>query len=94
MLTGRFSLYLLGMQAGLAVIVVVSATVLGVYGALDSSSLTAIYGAALGFAGGASSSLGALSQAVNGKATISDAALRQAMASPPHPPQADSPEQN
>lgn len=80
----RLPLYLLAMQSGLAALVVIGATVLGIYGAMESDSLTAIYGAALGFAGGAASSLGALTTAVNGKATVSEATLRHAMDSPPN----------
>lgn len=70
------------MHAVLAVVVVVSATVLAAFDVLDSSSVTVIYGAALGFAGGTASSLGSLTTAVNGKATMSDATLRQAIGQP------------
>jgi hypothetical protein len=55
---------------GLALAVVVSATLLGLQGTLDPQALTAILTGALGFAGGASVASGTLGQAVNGKASV------------------------
>lgn len=85
------SMIILGFHGGVAVVVVLAATLLCFHGSLDASAVTAIYGAAIGLAGGASSALGSLSSAVNGKATVSDATLRQAIsggqyADTPHEP--------
>ncbi len=55
---------------GLALAVVISATLLGLQGTLDPQALTAILTGALGFAGGASVASGTLGQAVNGKASV------------------------
>lgn len=88
----RTSLIVLGFHGGIAVVVVLAATILCYHGTLDAAAVTAIYGAAIGLAGGASSALGSLSSAVNGKATVSDATLRQAISGgqssepPPAPP--------
>ena len=69
-MSSRHTVYILGVHGAIALAIVVSATVLGVQGTLDSSALTAIYGALLGFVGGAASSIGSLGAAVNGKAVL------------------------
>lgn len=74
-MTARHSLVLQGIHAGIVIAVLVSVTVLGVQGTLASDSLIAVYGAAIGFAGASASQLGALGQAVNGKAIVSHEAL-------------------
>ena len=74
-MSGRQSLYVLGFHGAIAFACVVCATVLGWQGTLDASAITAIFGAALGFAGGAAASQGSLGAAINGKATVPVAAL-------------------
>jgi len=87
---------------GLALAVVVSATLLGLQGTLDPQALTAILTGALGFAGGASVASGTLGQAVNGKASVPlgyltdrEATIRTALhatsENPAHDPFADVP---
>lgn len=90
-MNARQSMIILGFHGGIAVVVVFAATILCYHGTLDAAAVTAIYGAAIGLAGGASSALGSLAGAVNGKATVSDATLRQAiggttLADEPPPP--------
>lgn len=71
----KTSLIIQGLNAFVVIGVLVSATVLGVQGTLQGESLVAIYGAAIGFAGGAASALGSLGAAVNGKTPLSNAAM-------------------
>lgn len=71
------SLYVLALHGAIALAVVIAATVLAFHGALDAEAATAIFGAAIGLAGGSASSLGALAGAVNGKSTITEASLAQ-----------------
>ena len=80
-MSARHSLIVVGVQAGIVLAAVIAVTILGVEGTLDGQSVVAILGAAIGFAGGAGASVSAVGQAVNGKATVSDATLRQAMSS-------------
>lgn len=86
---GKQSLYVLLIHGGIALAVVCAATLLAYHGALDAEAATAIFGAALGLAGGSASALAALGSAVNGKMTVTPEAvqarevtLRQALASP------------
>lgn len=88
-MNGKQSLYVLLIHGGIALAVVVAATVLAFHGSLDAEAATAIFGAALGLAGGSASALAALGSAVNGKMTVTPEAvqarevtLRQALASP------------
>lgn len=90
------TLYVLVVHGCVAAVVILGASVLAYHGSIDGEALTAIYGAALGFAGASSGAIAAVGQAVNGKATVSDETLRQAMSSPgysmqpndaPEPPQ-------
>lgn len=77
MVSARQSLYLQGIHATIVLAVLISVTVLGVQGTLASDSLIAVYGAAIGFAGASASQLGALGQAVNGKATMTNEAMSE-----------------
>ena len=74
-MSAKHSLYLQGLHAGIVLAVLISVTVLGVQGTLASDSLIAVYGAAIGFAGASASQLGALGQAINGKAVVSNDAI-------------------
>lgn len=74
-MNARQSLYVVAIYAGIAFSVVLSATILGVQGTLDSQTLSNVLMGALGFAGGAAIGAGTLSQAVNGKAVISHAEM-------------------
>lgn len=69
-MSSRQSLYVVAIYAGIAFSVVLSATILGVQGTLDSQTLSNVLMGALGFAGGAAVGAGTLGQAVNGKAVI------------------------
>lgn len=84
-MSNRQPLVVLAIHGGIALVVVLCVTALAWHGSLDAEAATALFGTAVGLAGGSASSIGALAQAVNGKATVSDATLRQAMRSPAAP---------
>lgn len=69
-MTGRQSILILAFHGAIVTVLVIAATVLGFHGTLDASAVTAIFGAALGFAGGTASSLGSLGAVVNGKSVV------------------------
>lgn len=71
----RQALVALAIQGGIVALSVVAVTILGYHGALDAQAVTAILGAAIGFAGAGAASGNSLAQAVNGKATIPEGAL-------------------
>jgi hypothetical protein len=88
----RAPVYVLALHGAIALSVVVAATVLCFHGSLDAAATTGIIGAALGLAGGASSSLGSLGAVVNGHSITSPEAetqrevtLRAAMGANPTP---------
>ena len=82
------SLYVLILHGSIALVVIVAVSALTWHGSLDAEAATALFGTAVGLAGGSSAAVGALTQAINGKATVSDATLRQAIATPGNPPEA------
>lgn len=75
-MTAKQTLYVQAMHGGIVLSAIIAVTVLGAMGELDGQSVVAVLGAALGFAGAAASSSGAIGQAVNGKAVIPDEAMR------------------
>ena len=88
-MNGKQSIYVMIVHGGIALAVVFAATILAYHGSLDAEAATAIFGAALGLAGGSASAIAALGSAVNGKMTVTPEAvqarevtLRQALAAP------------
>lgn len=89
-MNGKQALYVMALHGTIALAVVIAATVLAFHGSLDAEAATAIFGAAIGLAGGSASALGTLAGAINGKAVVSTESLadmqattRAAMAAPP-----------
>ena len=76
-MTTRQQVIPLVVHGGIVALAVLAVTVLGFHGSLDAQAVTAVLGAAIGFAGASAASQGALSTAVNGKSTISTEALGQ-----------------
>lgn len=87
-MNARQSLYVLVLHGSIAFVVIIAVAALTWHGSLDAEAATALFGTAVGLAGGSSAAVGALSGAINGKATVSDATLRQAIATPGNPPEA------
>lgn len=67
---GRQQVWVLAFHAAIAALVIIGATVLLALHDLDPQAGVAIYGAAIGLAGGAASSLAAVGQTVNGKSVM------------------------
>lgn len=88
-MTPRQQLYTQALGVSVVLAAIMAVTVLGFHGTIDGESVVAVLGTAIGFAGANLSSGGALAQAVNGKATVSDATLRQAMSGHQVDPTAD-----
>lgn len=84
-MTPRQTIYVQAMSGGLVLAAIICVTVLGFHGTLDGQSVVAVLGTAIGFAGANVSGVGAVAQAVNGKATVSDATLRQAISGGQNP---------
>lgn len=80
-MNARASLYVMLLHGGISIIVVLAATVLAFHGSLDAPTVSVIYGAAIGLAGGTAGSLATLGQAVNGKSTMRDEVLHHAIKS-------------
>lgn len=72
---GKQALYVMILHGATALSVVIAATVLSFHGSLDAEAATAIFGAAIGLAGGSAAALGTLSSAVNGKSVVSTESL-------------------
>jgi hypothetical protein len=75
--SGRQTIYIQLIHGGIAFVVIVAATVLAALHDLDPATVVALFGAAVGFAGGTSVATGALAQAVNGKAVMTEHAISE-----------------
>ncbi len=59
-------------HAGVAMVIIIAASVLAALHDLDGQTVAALFGTAVGLLGGSASSLGTLYSAVNGKSVISN----------------------
>ncbi len=66
----RSQTYVLGLHMVVGVLVIVAATVLAALHDLDAQAAVAIYGAAIGLAGGSAGSLAMLGTTINGKSVV------------------------
>lgn len=69
-MTGRQNLVQLCVYGAIVLATVVGAIVLGVQGSISEAAVTAIFGAAIGFAGGSAASGSTLYAVVNGKSVV------------------------
>lgn len=69
-MTPRQNLVQLGVYGAIVLATVVGAIVLGVQGSISEAAVTAIFGAAIGFAGGSAASGSTLYTVVNGKSVV------------------------
>jgi hypothetical protein len=76
MLSGRQSLYAIAAQVGVAIVTIIAATVLGYAGKIEGEAITALFGMAIGLAGGtaavASSAAGQAAATVPTRITTSE----------------------
>lgn len=77
LVNGRQALYVMALHGTIALAVVIAATVLAFHGSLDAEAATAIFGTAVGLAGGSASALGALGSVVNGKSVVTQQMLAE-----------------
>ena len=71
----RQVIYVQAMSVSVVIAAILGVTLLGFHGTLDGQSVVAVLGTAIGFAGANVTSVSTLAQAVNGKATMSEASL-------------------
>lgn len=75
---GRQQLLVLGLHATVGLLVIIAATVLTALHDLDAQAAVALFGAAVGLAGGSAGAVAALGTAVNGKSIVSEGSLSRA----------------
>lgn len=75
--TARQNLVQLGVYGLVVLSTVIGAIILGWQGTLDSAAVTAIFGAAVGFAGGSAASGSTLFAVVNGKSVVTPQLLAE-----------------
>lgn len=73
----RQPLYVLAIHGGIVLATILTVGVLGYHGTLDGQTISAVLGAAIGFAGGTASSLGSLNTVVNGKSVVTPQLLAE-----------------